>query len=320
MTAATLPPFPGYSNVPVSTRPKELPISKSSPSLLAPILTGENGLDQFDTDPPLTRAIEPVQMAAAVPSTAPVLAFSVPNEPRQAQAAREAAGVRVRTSVTGKPASAGALAPVEAWLTSVLSAGKKKVLDALYTNALREQADRLSDLFSGRLPIDRKIDDGSTNYHRRNAITHAYVSAALARDHGPLSAWAGGTGLEYANMIEHVFEPRFPDQHPDSWKDQWNNAIGRQIGEHVRKNKLSQRDLEQLILEAWERGDLIRSIHDNRIPRNASGWPHSFPLPRSRDWPKWEGPSQYFRSMPGAGIAKTPTSRSPTSTPRSLSN
>jgi hypothetical protein len=105
-------------------------------------------------------------------------------------------------------------------------------------------------------------------------------------------------------MFMHQFEPVRPDQHADSWKDLWNNAIGRQIGEYVRKNNLSQNDLESLIAQAYDRGELITETNDPRIPRNASGWPGRFPRQDTAGAPIWAGPSSDWKPMPGPGIAK----------------
>jgi hypothetical protein len=90
----------------------------------------------------------------------------------------------------------------------------------------------------------------------------------------------------------------------DSWKDLWNNAIGRQIGEYVRKNNLSQNDLERLLMQAYRRGDLIRSDKDPRVPANASGWPGDFPPAGTRGAPVWAGPDSGWQPEPGEGIAR----------------
>jgi hypothetical protein len=113
----------------------------------------------------------------------------------------------------------------------------------------------------------------SDEYHQYNAIEHAYVSATLQRDWGaraPNMAAALGNAVENDQMRDHVIwrpisnilpgkrNKGADNQTADSWKDLWNNAIGRQIGEYVRKNSLSQNDLERLIMQAHDRGDLIK--------------------------------------------------------------
>jgi hypothetical protein len=90
----------------------------------------------------------------------------------------------------------------------------------------------------------------------------------------------------------------------------WNNEIGRQIGEYVRRNGLSQGDLEDLIKQSYDRTDgtgLIKSFNDPRIPSKATGWPGTFPLPGTRGAPNWGGPDSGWTPSRGPGIVGSPS-------------
>jgi Ca2+-binding RTX toxin-like protein len=132
----------------------------------------------------------------------------------------------------------------------------------------------------------------------RNAIEHAYTSATLQKELGGFSAIPEilGNALEVDATSRYLLGG--DDNRADSFRDLWNNAIGRQIGDYVRQNGLSQGDLEDLLIQAYNRGDLIPVQTDPRVPPNFSGWPGEF---EQTQQPSWGGPSPGWTPSGGPG-------------------
>src|SRR5262245_19580199 len=82
----------------------------------------------------------------------------------------------------------------------------------------------------------------------QNAIVHAYFSAMLDMEWGADIARILGRLLEIDATIRYDGQRRL-----DSYKDLWNDLIGIQIAEYVKRNNLSQGDLEDLIMQAYWR-------------------------------------------------------------------
>jgi hypothetical protein len=234
------------------------------------------------------RVAEPMRATTQAPVPAEQTKESLSDE-REAAEARRAGAFRTRNSV------------------------KRRNESVDYFTQLGNEANVLADVHG----LPRWRARGDADHHRRNAIQHSYASATMSRNFGALPSTVAGNITECRNTADDTFtlpavnwvkrqfgqEPKqgFPNQTADSWKDLWNNAVGREIGEYVRKHNLSQYDLEQLIMQAYWRGDLITQIDDGRIPKNASGWPRDFP--GEGQSPKWQGPGADWRPTPGSGVA-----------------
>lgn len=87
-----------------------------------------------------------------------------------------------------------------------------------------------------------------------NAIEHAHASMQLTQWLGP----------QLAKVFGDAREQRYAHIRPaeDTWRDQYNNAIGRQIALHARATG---DDAEALLAKAWQEGQLITSLKDDRI-------------------------------------------------------
>jgi hypothetical protein len=106
-----------------------------------------------------------------------------------------------------------------------------------------------------------------------NSYEHAYFSAWLQFKYsgGPSGGSLAhdlGDGLELAAYLNWLTGGA--DNRADSYKDLWNNNIGRQIGEYARQNGLGLADIERLLREAFQRGDLIKDLFDDKMP--TFGW------------------------------------------------
>ncbi|GAB5389758.1 MAG: hypothetical protein Alpg2KO_27260 [Alphaproteobacteria bacterium] len=87
-----------------------------------------------------------------------------------------------------------------------------------------------------------------------NAIEHAHVSIQLTQWLGPQLAKTFGDAREQRDA--HLRDPKA------TWRDKYNNAIGRAIALHARSTGS---DAEALLAKAWQDGQLITSLEDDRI-------------------------------------------------------
>lgn len=140
-------------------------------------------------------------------------------------------------------------------------------------------------LYSGRIAlgdISNSISNGNgiEGGWARNAISHSYTSAVLADEFGS----------GFAEFMGDVNEFR-PNNDPVSeFHDQWNNEVGRQIAEWAEQNNidLTSQNLDDLLIDAYNNGDLITDRTDPRIPSDLEQNPVD-------PAPSWNGPSSNWQ-------------------------
>jgi hypothetical protein len=304
-------PYHGPLNGPIEANPLPLPRLPDGPMEVTPLSFQSPDASTFSTKAAPTtdktvsnhvgegeagneRVVTHVPVQAEGPAAPPSSVSG--SDPESARWARERAAIRNRAAVKRNPENL----PPEGDTATYPNYVKTRFADSLYLSKAANEANLLADVHG--LPRQRNDDPDKSNHHRRNALHHSYTSAILARHHGSKPSESLGNLLEHVTAA--IYGRRDPRLARDSWKDLWNNAIGRQIGEYVRQHNLSQYDLEQLIMQAYWRGDLISSMGDSRIPENASGWPRDFTAR-----PTWQGPGSEWRPMEGPGVATIPMPR-----------
>lgn len=116
-------------------------------------------------------------------------------------------------------------------------------------------------------PLD---PDYANDTWARNTIAHAATSAYIAYD----------TTTQWARIVGNWKESTpFTYETADEWADQYNNEVGRRIADYAKANGLSKSDIDDLIMDAYQNGDLITdhtlgnpAINLGVDPRTAPGW------------------------------------------------
>lgn len=148
----------------------------------------------------------------------------------------------------------------------------KFMLDAVYNYSehSRQAESNAKELFDS----DSSLSDLQKN-QKKQAFAHAYTAAMITVEAGRPLARAAGDIRELKTTKKYY--DGGPDFRTDTYRDLYNNEVGYEIGVYARENDLNPEQVQSLVVEAMEHGDLIESIHranpDPRLPSYISDIP-----------------------------------------------